>query len=84
MALMGYIRSSVRLFWHVMEVFRDNSPWAFTHTIGFAANVMSMNVLAFWLFVLFVFWLGELTSKQAVAEARKEMAKKPAMAGGSE
>lgn len=84
MALMGYIRSSVRLFWHVMEVFRDNSPWAFTHTIGFAANVMSINVMAFWLFVLFVFWLGELTSKHAVAEARKELAKKPAMAGGSE
>ncbi|MBI3611167.1 MAG: cytochrome ubiquinol oxidase subunit I [Nitrospirae bacterium] len=83
MALMGYIRSSVRLFWHVMEVFRDNSPWAFTHTIGFAANVMSMNVMAFWLFVLFVFWLGELTSKHAVAEARKEAAR-PVMAGGSE
>ncbi|MBI3811614.1 MAG: cytochrome ubiquinol oxidase subunit I [Nitrospirae bacterium] len=83
MALMGYIRSSVRLFWHVMEVFRDNSPWAFTHTIGFAANMMSVNVMAFWLFVLFVFWLGELTSKHAVAEARKEAAR-PAMAGGSE
>lgn len=83
MALMGYIRSSVRLFWHVMEVFRDNSPWAFTHTIGFAANMMSINVMAFWLFVLFVFWLGELTSKHAVAEARKEAAR-PVMAGGSE
>ena len=83
MALMGYIRSSVRLFWHVMEVFRDTSPWAFTHTIGFAANVMSLNVMAFWLFVLFVFWLGELTSKHAVAEAKKEIAR-PVMAGGSE
>ena len=83
MALMGYIRSSVRLFWHAMEVFRDNSPWAFTHTIGFAANVMSINVLVFWMMVLFVFWLGELTSKHATAEARKE-ARQPAMAGGSE
>jgi hypothetical protein len=83
MALMGYIRSSVRLFWHVMEVFRDNSPWAFTHTIGFAANVMSINVMAFWVFVLFVFWLGELTSKHAVAEAKKELGR-TVMAGGSE
>ena len=83
MALMGYIRSSVRLFWHAMEVFRDNSPWAFTHTIGFASNVISVNVMAFWLFVLFIFWLGELTSKHAVAEARKEVAR-PVMAGGSE
>jgi len=83
MALMGYIRSSVRLFWHVMEVFRDNSPWAFTHTIGFAANVMSINVMAFWMFVLFVFWLGELTTKHAVAEAKKELGR-TVMAGGSE
>jgi hypothetical protein len=66
-----------------MEVFRDNSPWAFTHTIGFAANVMSVNVMAFWVFVLFVFWLGELTSKQAVAEAKKELGR-TVMAGGSE
>ena len=87
MALMGYIRSSVRLFWHSMEVFRDNSPWAFTHPIGFAANVMSFNVLVFWTFLLFVFWLGELASKKVelprlVAEEAggKEQ---PAMAGGS-
>ena len=26
MGLMGYIRSSVRLFWHVNEIMRDNSP----------------------------------------------------------
>ena len=47
MGLMGYIRSSVRLFWHVNEIMRDNSPWAYTHTIGFAANVISFNVLFF-------------------------------------
>lgn len=34
MGLMGYIRSSVRLFWHVNEIMRDNSPWAYTHTTG--------------------------------------------------
>ncbi len=82
MALMGYIRSSVRLFWHAMEIFRDNSPWAFNHTIGFAANVMSLNVMAFWILVLFVFWLGELTSKPATAAVEKKAAQ-PAMAGGS-
>lgn len=87
MALMGYIRSSVRLFWHSMEVFRDNSPWAFTHPIGFAANVMSFNVLIFWTFLLFVFWLGELSSKkialpQLVVE-KTGGKEQPAMAGGS-
>lgn len=86
MALMGYIRSSVRLFWHAMEIFRDNSPWAFTHTIGFAANVMSLNVMTFWILVLFVFWLGELTDKRVVEEVNKQVKEKapqPAMAGGS-
>ncbi len=43
MGLMGYIRSSVRLFWHVNEIMRDNSPWAFTHTIGFGANMISFR-----------------------------------------
>lgn len=87
MSLMGYIRSSVRLFWHAMEVFRDNSPWAFTHTIGFAANVMSANVLLFWAFTLFVFWLGELGTHKIPAaqevKGRREVAH-PAVAGGSE
>lgn len=62
MGLMGYIRSSVRLFWHVMEIMRDNSPWAFTHPIGFASNMMSVNVIIFWVFSLFVFWLSELSA----------------------
>ena len=65
MGLMGYIRSSVRLFWHVNEIMRDNSPWAYTHTIGFGANVISFNVLFFWITILFVFWLGALGAKKA-------------------
>jgi cytochrome bd-type quinol oxidase subunit 1 len=89
MALMGYIRSSVRLFWHSMEVFRDNSPWAFTHTIGFAANVMSVNVLIFWIFTLFVFWLGELSTHKEIpvmAEEKEDVrghVGEPVIAGGS-
>jgi len=70
MALMGYIRSSVRLFWHVNEIMRDNSPWAYTHTVGFAANMISFNVLFFWTSILFVFWLASLSAKKAaVAES---------------
>ncbi|MBI3608588.1 MAG: cytochrome ubiquinol oxidase subunit I [Nitrospirae bacterium] len=87
MALMGYIRSSVRLFWHAMEVFRDNSPWAFTHAIGFAANVMSFNVLIFWIFTLFVFWLGEFSSHKTVPSMVDERQPvglgRPVVAGGS-
>ena len=85
MALMGYIRSSVRLFWHAMEVFRDNSPWAFTHPIGFAANMMSFNVMVFWLFVLFVFWLGELSAKKVkVPSMEDSKVGEPAMARGAQ
>jgi hypothetical protein len=43
---------------------RDNSPWAYTHTIGFAANVISFNVLFFWVTIMFVFWLGTLGAKK--------------------
>jgi len=70
MGLMGYIRSSVRLFWHVNEIMRDNSPWAYTHTTGFAANMISFNVLFFWVTILFVFWLGTLGVKKAPVEAK--------------
>lgn len=69
MALMGYIRSSVRLFWHVNEIMRDNSPWAYTHTVGFAANMISFNVLFFWFSILFVFWLASLGTKKEPAAA---------------
>lgn len=69
MGLMGYIRSSVRLFWHVNEIMRDNSPWAYTHTIGFGANVISFNVLFFWITIMFVFWLGALGAKKAPVPA---------------
>jgi cytochrome bd ubiquinol oxidase subunit I len=68
MALMGYIRSSVRLFWHVNEIMRDNSPWAYTHTIGFAANMISFNVLLFWLTILFVFWLAAFSGKKSTVK----------------
>ncbi|MFM7841420.1 MAG: cytochrome ubiquinol oxidase subunit I, partial [Nitrospira sp.] len=70
MGLMGYIRSSVRLFWHVNEIMRDNSPWAYTHTVGFAANMISFNVMFFWISILFVFWLGTLGAKKATVEAK--------------
>src|SRR5919106_941685 len=70
MGLMGYIRSSVRLFWHVNEIMRDNSPWAYTHTVGFGANMISFNVLFFWISIMFVFWLGTLGAKKAPVGAK--------------
>jgi cytochrome d ubiquinol oxidase subunit I len=49
---------------------RDSSPWAYTHTVGFAANMISFNVLFFWISILFVFWLGSLGIKKAPVEAK--------------
>jgi hypothetical protein len=58
MGLNGYLRSSIRLFWHAMEVARDESPWVFTHTIGFAGNVITFNTLLFWLTLVGVVWIA--------------------------
>ncbi len=70
MGLMGYIRSAVRLFWHVTEVVRDNSPDAYTLTIGEAGKMLTFNTLFVWVQFIVVFWVGSLTGKKKVAEAR--------------
>ncbi|HJT19788.1 MAG TPA: cytochrome ubiquinol oxidase subunit I [Nitrospira sp.] len=66
MGLGGYRRSSLRLFWHITEIMPDNSPWAFTHTNGFAANVISLNALFFWVGVLLVLWITRIGTSRTV------------------
>jgi cytochrome d ubiquinol oxidase subunit I len=44
----------------VYGVIRDTSPDAFTPTLGFATQVVSVTVLAFFLLIGFVFWLASL------------------------
>jgi cytochrome bd-type quinol oxidase subunit 1 len=58
MGLMGYIRSAGRLEWHVSELMQDQSPWAFTPSLGFAAKMVTINMIMFWSAVFFVFWLS--------------------------
>ena len=58
MGLMGYIRSAGRLGWHVNELMPDLSPWAFTPSIGFAAKMVTLNMVLFWASVFFMFWLS--------------------------
>ena len=53
----GYLRSSVKLYWHITDVLRDHSPWAFTHSIGFAINLITLNALIFWLGIALIFWM---------------------------
>jgi hypothetical protein len=60
MGLMGYVRSGLRQHWHVYGVIRDTSPDAFTPTLGFATQVVSVTVLAFFALIGFVFWLAGL------------------------
>jgi hypothetical protein len=61
MGLMGYIRSSGRLSWHVNEIMPDVSPWAYTPELGFAAKMVTLNMAVFWLTVLALFWLSRWT-----------------------
>lgn len=68
MGLMGYIRSVGRLEWHVTELMPDHSAWAFTPSLGFAAKMVTVNLILFWLAVFFVFWLSRWD--QRVVEGR--------------
>ncbi|MBM3771205.1 MAG: hypothetical protein FJW27_07955 [Acidimicrobiia bacterium] len=60
MGLMGYVRSGLRQHWHVYGVIRDTSPDAFTPTLGFATQVVSVTVLIFFVLIGFVFWITSL------------------------
>lgn len=64
MGLMGYVRAGMRQHWHVFGVLQDTSPDAFTPTLGFASNVISVTVLIFFLFISIVFWLSGLSGKK--------------------
>jgi len=64
MGLMGYVRSGMRQHWHVYGVLEDTSVDAFTPTLGFASNVVSVTVLIFFVFIATVFWLSGLSGKK--------------------
>jgi len=80
MGLMGFARSGIRQHWHVYGVMRDTSVDAATPALGYAANVITLVTLAFFMLVLFIFWLGGLGDK-GKAEAHGHAA--PVIAGGS-
>ena len=63
MGLMGYIRSSGRLSWHVNELMPDLSPWAYTPSLGFAAKMVTLNMVVFWLAVLVLFRISARASQ---------------------
>ena len=53
-------RARSRQHWHVYGVIRDRSPDAFTPTLGFATQVVSVTVLLFFILIGFVFWITSL------------------------
>jgi cytochrome bd-type quinol oxidase subunit 1 len=70
MGLMGFIRSSGRLGWHVHEIMRDASPWSFTPGLGFAAGMVTLNMALFWILLVGVFWISRRTLAEAEAPER--------------
>jgi len=73
MGLMGYIRSVGRLEWHISELLPDRSSWAFTPSLGFAAKMVTVNMIVFWSSVFFVFWLSRW-DQRVVARRTAELA----------
>ena len=67
MGLMGYIRSGIRQHWHVKDIMRDASVDAQTPTMGYAANMVSLGVIIFFVMVIFVFWLSQVSGKKSLA-----------------
>ena len=63
MGLMGYVRSGLRQHWHVYGIIRDNSVDAFTPTLGFATQVVSVTVLVFFVLIGGVFWIASLHAR---------------------
>jgi len=72
MGLMGFARSGIRQHWHVWEVMRDNSEYAATPALGYAATVISACVLIFFVLVAFIFWLGGLAEKPVITRVAPE------------
>jgi cytochrome bd ubiquinol oxidase subunit I len=68
MGLMGYIRSSGRLAWHVSELMADVSPWAFTPDFAFAAKMVTLNMTVFWGAVFTLFWLSQHDQSPVMGE----------------
>lgn len=72
MGLMGYIRSSGRLSWHVSELMADVSPWAFTPDLQYATKMVTLNMVVFWAAVLALFWMCERGQQPVMGEEFRE------------
>jgi hypothetical protein len=67
MALMGYVRSSVRTHWHVYTVMKDNSADNFIPTLQTVGNMVTFATVLFLIFLLFIFWIANLSSVNQIS-----------------
>lgn len=64
MGLMGYVRAGLRQHWHVYGIIRDTSKDAFTPTLGYATQIVSITVLIFFVLIGMVFYLSSLSGRK--------------------
>ena len=64
MGLMGFIRSGLRMNWHIYGYMQDTSAGAFTPSIAYMGWMISLIVILFLALVAFVFWLAGLADKK--------------------
>ncbi len=64
MGLMGFIRSGLRMNWHIYGFMQDTSAGAFTPSIAYMGWTVSLIVILFLALLSFVFWLAGLGEKK--------------------
>lgn len=64
MGLMGFIRSSSRLNWHVYKILEDTSANAFVPTLGYAAIMITFITIIFFILVGVIFYISKLSEKK--------------------
>lgn len=56
MGMLGYMRAGARQYWHVYGIMKNTSPDAYLPTHGYAATVVTIVTLLFFVLVSLVFW----------------------------
>ena len=64
MGLMGFIRSGLRMNWHIYGFMQDTSAGAFTPSIAYMGWTVGLIVILFLALVSIVFWLAGLADEK--------------------
>ena len=70
MGMLGYMRAGARQYWHVYGIMKNTSPDAYLPTHGYAATVVTIVTLLFFVLVSLVFW--SIMKLEKLAAERKE------------